>query len=152
MQRRRNKEEIVIGVNAFRRRGTDSEILTIDPQVEQNKSRDFKLRKRRNAKKVETAMKAIEETVIQGKNIMDPLLEALESYATLGEISDLFERNLANIARLQSYERSVASSARIEIHFLSENGASCRQWIKFPSRSNQAKYWGWLVNPDAEKV
>jgi methylmalonyl-CoA mutase, N-terminal domain len=51
------------------------------------------LRKRRNTIKVEQSLKAIEEAVLHKKNIMYPLIEALESSTTLGEISDLLRKH-----------------------------------------------------------
>jgi methylmalonyl-CoA mutase, N-terminal domain len=51
------------------------------------------LRKKRNANKAEQGLKAIEDAVLHKKNIMEPLIEALESYVTLGEISDLLRKH-----------------------------------------------------------
>ncbi len=88
------KEEMVVGVNAFRAEEEPiAEILTINPQGEQKQvERLRELRKRRDPKKHEAAKKDLEQAVIQGENIMDPLLEALNAYATLGEVSDLLRK------------------------------------------------------------
>jgi methylmalonyl-CoA mutase, N-terminal domain len=88
------KEEIVIGVNSFRTEEEPiAEILTINPQMEQKQiERLRELRKRRDQKKLDTAMKDLEQTVMQGSNIMEPLLEALNVYATLGEVSNLLRK------------------------------------------------------------
>ena len=68
-------------------------ILTLDPKVEQQQiDRVRKLRKNRNQKRVENALKGVEQAVTGKSNIMEPLLEALNAYATLGEISDLLRR------------------------------------------------------------
>ncbi|MCI0443883.1 methylmalonyl-CoA mutase family protein [bacterium] len=86
---------IVVGVNAFRQEEEPiREILQIDLRVEREQIERLQaLRKRRNAKKVEQSLKAIEEAVLHQKNIMHPLIEALESSTTLGEVSDLFRKH-----------------------------------------------------------
>ncbi len=88
------KEEIVIGVNAFRAEGEPiAEILTINPQVEQKQiERLRELRKKRDRKKLDASMKDLEQAIAEGANIMEPLLEALNVYATLGEVSDLLRK------------------------------------------------------------
>ena len=88
------KEEIVVGVNAFRTEEEPiGEILTINPQVEQKQiERLQELRKRRDQRKLDAAMQELERAVIQEANIMEPLLEALNVYATLGEVSDLLRK------------------------------------------------------------
>ncbi len=88
-------EEIVVGVNAFR---TDEEpisgILTIHPETERQQiQRLHALRARRDTGKTETALKAVEDAVLSGSNIMEPLLNALDAYATVGEVSDLLRKH-----------------------------------------------------------
>jgi methylmalonyl-CoA mutase, N-terminal domain len=89
------QREVVVGVNAFRQDEEPiREILQIDLRVEREQvDRLHALRKRRNAKKVEQGLKAIEDAVLHKKNIMEPLIAALESYVTLGEISDLLRKH-----------------------------------------------------------
>ena len=86
---------IVVGVNAFRKEEEPIRgILQIDLGVEREQiDRLQALRKTRNAKKVEQGLKAIEEAVLHQKNIMHPLIEALESFTTLGEVSDLLRKH-----------------------------------------------------------
>jgi methylmalonyl-CoA mutase N-terminal domain/subunit len=93
-QAQERKEEMVVGVNAFRTEEEPiGEILTINPQVEQKQiERLRELRRKRDQKKLDAAMKELEQSVIQGTNIMEPLLEALNVYATLGEVSDLLRK------------------------------------------------------------
>lgn len=88
------KKEIVIGVNAFRtEQHSISEILRIDPEVERAQvQRVADLRKRRNAGKAAEALRAVEAAVDGGRNIMDPLVEALDAQATLGEVSALLRQ------------------------------------------------------------
>jgi methylmalonyl-CoA mutase, N-terminal domain len=89
------KEEIVVGVNAFR---TEEEpisgILTINQEVEQAQiDRVRALRRKRNQSRVESALKNVAAAVLDNANIMEPVIEALGAYATLGEISDLLRRH-----------------------------------------------------------
>src|SRR5262249_18363945 len=90
-----SKEEIVIGVNAFRTKEEPiREILQIDPRIEREQvERLHSLRKRRNQRQVQDALKTVEDAVSRGANIMDPLVEALRVYATLGEVSDLLRKH-----------------------------------------------------------
>lgn len=88
------KRELVVGVNAFR---TDEapirEILRIDPRIEKEQGeRLARLKAARDPRKAQASLNAVEEAVRRGDNIMDPLLEALMAYATLGEVSDLLRR------------------------------------------------------------
>ncbi len=89
------QEEIVIGVNAFRAEEHPiGEILTVDPQMEQQQIQRLQaLRLRRDQKKVDDALHQVEQAAIQESNIMEPLLDALNAYATLGEISDLLRKH-----------------------------------------------------------
>ena len=89
------QEEIVVGVNAFR---TEEQpiagILTVDPRVEQQQiARLQQLRKSRNQKNVDSALHEVEQAVIENRNIMEPLIEALMVYATLGEVSNLLRKH-----------------------------------------------------------
>jgi methylmalonyl-CoA mutase, N-terminal domain len=88
-------EEVVVGVNTFRTEEPPiGGILTLDPRVEQQQvERIQALRKNRNQKKVETALKEVEQSVVEQSNIMEPLIDALNAYVTLGEISDLLRRH-----------------------------------------------------------
>jgi methylmalonyl-CoA mutase N-terminal domain/subunit len=90
-----DKEEWVVGVNLYRTHEEPiSEILRIDPQTEKDQVQRLKdLRKRRDSKKVEEALRALRETVTKGGNIMAPLADALSVYATLGEICDLLRHH-----------------------------------------------------------
>jgi methylmalonyl-CoA mutase N-terminal domain/subunit len=89
------KEEIVVGVNSFRTEEQPvSGILTMDTEVERQQiQRVQHLRKKRDQKKVSDALHNLEQAVIHSSNIMPPLIEALNSYATLGEVSDLLRKH-----------------------------------------------------------
>lgn len=83
-------ETIVVGVNRF----TEDEprqipTLQIDPEVERSQvARLRALRKRRDSAKVKSALDEIDKRARSSENLMPAILAAVESYATVGEISD----------------------------------------------------------------
>jgi len=81
---------IVVGVNKF---GADEEqhpaILRVDPALGQRQAAKLAaLRDRRDNAQVGAALAALEDTARGTANLMPRILEAVESYATLGEISN----------------------------------------------------------------
>ncbi len=84
------KEKIVVGVNEFETDETMSkEILKIDTKKTKNQvERIKKLKKSRNNDKVTTALNNLENCSQSNNNLMPVIIECVESYATLGEISD----------------------------------------------------------------
>jgi len=91
------KEKIVVGVNDF----TDEEeheleILYIDESVEeQQKKAVQELRRTRDGKAVTSALSALRQACAGGKNVMPPLIDAVKTYATVGEISDVMREVFA---------------------------------------------------------
>lgn len=83
-------EEIVVGMNKFQ---VDEEapknLLTVDPalQLEQVK-RLRKLKEMRNNSLVKNALAKLRNAAEGEENLMPPIINAVESYATLGEICD----------------------------------------------------------------
>jgi len=83
-------DAIVVGVNRF----TSSDpvkppILKVDASAESaRRERLAALRRRRDAKAVEAALLRVDEAARAGANLMPPILTAVESEATLGEIAD----------------------------------------------------------------
>jgi methylmalonyl-CoA mutase N-terminal domain/subunit len=88
------KEEIVVGVNEFTE--TESEIpetLKIDPNLERDQILRVKaLRDKRDNTKTKKAISEVERAAKEGANLMPYILNAVESYATLGEIADAMRR------------------------------------------------------------
>ncbi len=84
------KEKIVVGVNEFETDETMSkDILKIDTKKTKNQvERIKKLKKSRNNDKVTTALNNLENCSQSNNNLMPVIIECVESYATLGEISD----------------------------------------------------------------
>src|SRR6202162_311349 len=91
------KQKIIVGVNDF----TDAEeqpleILYIDDAVEgQQKKAVQELRRARDGKAVSSALHALHQACTDGKNVMPPLIDAVKTYATVGEISDVMREVFA---------------------------------------------------------
>ena len=87
-------EQVVVGVNRFQ---VDEErpipTLQIDPAVEAAQiARLNALRARRDTAKTKSALAEIERRACTTENLMPAILQAVESYATVGEISDALRR------------------------------------------------------------
>ncbi len=87
-------EQVVVGVNRFQ---ADEErpipTLQIDPAVEAAQiARLNALRTRRDTTKTKSALAEIERRARTTENLMPAILQAVESYATVGEISDALRR------------------------------------------------------------
>jgi len=82
--------QIVVGVNRF---STDEEapiaVLTIDPGLErQQVERLREVRARRSQPQVARSLEMIERAARSDENLMPFIVDAVQAYATLGEISD----------------------------------------------------------------
>jgi methylmalonyl-CoA mutase, N-terminal domain len=90
-------EKIVVGVNDF----VDAteqpiETLYIDDSVEdEQKLAVAALRRSRDGRAVTSALGALRQACADGKNVMPPLVEAVKTYATVGEISDVMREVFA---------------------------------------------------------
>ena len=85
-----SNEKIIVGVNQFR---NDSEvnipILKINESIRQEQIKRLQaLKNNRDQKKVDNCLLAIKNAATNGTNLMPPVIEAVEAYCTLGEISD----------------------------------------------------------------
>ncbi len=90
-------EKIVVGVNEF----VDEvehplETLYIDDAVEdEQKAAVQELRRSRDGKAVSSALAVLRQACRDGANVMPPLVEAVKTYATVGEISDVMREVFA---------------------------------------------------------
>jgi methylmalonyl-CoA mutase N-terminal domain/subunit len=87
-------ERVVVGVNRYR---AEQEMpiptLRVDPAIEREQAeRLAALRARRNAQKAQSALATVESRARSGENLMPVIAEAVEAYATVGEISDALRR------------------------------------------------------------
>ncbi|MEE9132091.1 MAG: methylmalonyl-CoA mutase family protein [Gemmatimonadota bacterium] len=90
-----SKRRIVVGVNDFTGGNEDVsiELLRIGPEIEQKqRARLADLRARRDSREVERRLKRIAEAARNDENLMEPTLDAVRAYATLGEIRHALER------------------------------------------------------------
>jgi len=87
-------ERLIVGVNAFQSdRHEPVEILKIDERVAEEQIARLKtVRAARNAAAVSATLARVEAACRGTENLMPPVLEAVKSYATLGEISDVFRK------------------------------------------------------------
>ena len=86
------QDRVIVGVNAFEREGSekDIELLRIDPHVEVEQGRRVKeVRTSRDAAEVESALADLKRACSDSsRNVMPPLIEAVNAMATEGEIVD----------------------------------------------------------------
>ena len=89
-----SKERILVGVNDFQTDEADSIPLhTIDPALEPSQVASLqRARATRDARKVSDVLVRLEAAARGTENLMPFILEAVEAYASVGEISDAFRR------------------------------------------------------------
>ena len=87
-------EQVVVGGNRYTAAQEGAvPTLRIDPEIEQAQvERLRRLRARREAAPVRTALARVEEAARSSENLMPPILQAVEAYATVGEIADALRR------------------------------------------------------------
>jgi methylmalonyl-CoA mutase N-terminal domain/subunit len=88
-------ENVVVGVNRFQTEGHDKAIpiQRIDEELERRQVERLRaLRARRDQAAWESSLRKIEEAARSGENLMPHIITAVESYATVGEISDALRR------------------------------------------------------------
>src|SRR5256886_2362243 len=87
-------QAVVVGVNRFEVEEEKSiPILRIDPELERRQvERVRALRTRRATEPCQAALKRVEDAARSGDNLMPGILQAVEAYATVGEISDAMRR------------------------------------------------------------
>jgi methylmalonyl-CoA mutase N-terminal domain/subunit len=87
-------ERVVVGVNKFQSdEGRSIPTMQLDPEVERAQiARVQALRARRDAAKTKVALAEVESRARSGANLMPAICAAVESFATVGEISDTLRR------------------------------------------------------------
>ncbi|RKX26181.1 MAG: methylmalonyl-CoA mutase [Candidatus Zixiibacteriota bacterium] len=87
-------ETVVIGVNKFVSENVEiPSILKVDPQLEQRQVQALiELRRTRDQGAVDKRLENIADAADKNENVVAPVLEAVEQYATVGEISDVFRK------------------------------------------------------------
>ena len=84
-------DRIVVGVNKFKIEETEKrELLRVDPVVEKaQKERLSIVKEERNNEEVEKALQLLKEKANTDENLMPFIIEAVKTYATLGEICNV---------------------------------------------------------------
>jgi methylmalonyl-CoA mutase N-terminal domain/subunit len=87
-------ERIVVGVNKFQSdEGRSIPTLRLDPEVEREQVRRVQaVRARRDAERTKLALIEVESRARSGANLMPAICAAVETFATVGEISDTLRR------------------------------------------------------------
>jgi methylmalonyl-CoA mutase N-terminal domain/subunit len=88
------QEQIVVGVNRFQIEEEQTvPVLRIDPALEQAQVERLRaLRERRDSESVTAALKTLEQAAGTAENLMPRILECVEAYGTVGEISNTLRR------------------------------------------------------------
>ena len=83
-------EKVIVGVNKFHTEEKNTiPVFKVDEQVQTMQIEKLKaLKLKRDPTKVMASLVSIHEKAISGENLMPAVLEAVENYCTLGEISD----------------------------------------------------------------
>ena len=83
-------EQTIVGVNAFRLENeTQPPVLRIDPKLEKRQIEELaRFKQARDSGKATEALRKLEDAAGSSANLMPAVLTAVESGATLGEISD----------------------------------------------------------------
>ena len=83
------KEQVVVGVNAYRAEDPPVTVMKVDPALEERQVAGLKaLRARRNGTAAKQAVDAVRAGARGTENLMPLILAAVKAEATLGEISD----------------------------------------------------------------
>ncbi len=83
------KEQIVVGVNAFKAEDPPVTVMRVDPALEGRQvARLQAFRARRNSTATKQALDSVRAAARGKDNLMPPILAAVKALATLGEVSD----------------------------------------------------------------
>jgi methylmalonyl-CoA mutase, N-terminal domain len=84
-------EKIIVGVNKFRVSQEETiPVFKIDDSIRDHQIEKLRaLKKTRNKEQVINCLKAIQQKAVEGGNLMPSVIEAVENFCTLGEISDV---------------------------------------------------------------
>jgi methylmalonyl-CoA mutase N-terminal domain/subunit len=84
------EEQVIVGVNQYLSdENLKKDILKIDPIIEKKQRNKLgTLKRRRNSQAVEEALKELKKAALGSENLFPFILNAVKSYATLGEISN----------------------------------------------------------------
>jgi methylmalonyl-CoA mutase N-terminal domain/subunit len=86
-----SQQKIIVGVNQFQSKDSqDMPVFKVDESIRLQQIEKLKILKtKRDAQKVSTCLATIKLAAQEGTNLMPPVIDAVENYCTLGEISDV---------------------------------------------------------------
>ena len=101
-----DERAIVVGVNRFTLENEQRpSLLHVDPEVGRRQAAKLaNLRQRRDNERVQQTLTALERGAESSDNLMPRIIEAVEAYATLGEISDAMRRVFGEQHEFRSLE------------------------------------------------
>ena len=87
-------ERIIVGVNSFTQQEPPfDKLMTIDDSIRQVQIEKIRqLKSERDPLKVAACIRRVEEAAGSGENLMPVIIDAVEQFATLGEIADAMRR------------------------------------------------------------
>ena len=93
-QKIESKEKIIVGLNMFRvNEENPISAFKIDDNIRTQQIEKLKaLKEKRDNKKISECLQIIYDKAITGENLMPAVIEAVESYCTLGEIADILRK------------------------------------------------------------
>jgi methylmalonyl-CoA mutase, N-terminal domain len=101
------KERVVVGVNRFQvQEGKPRNLLRVDPSVglsQIEKIRDVK--SKRDPERVSQNLRSLREAAQGTPNLMVPILDAVKSYVTLGEICDVLREVFGEYKQVNTFAR-----------------------------------------------
>jgi len=89
------KKRTIVGVNDYttKEEKCPIELSRIDPKVEQQQVDNLqKLKRERNNKKTKETLEKLHYTAQKDENLMPTIIEAIKSYATIGEITEVLRQ------------------------------------------------------------
>ena len=88
------KQKTVVGVNKYvTEEDIPVEILEIDEELEKQQiEKTDRIKQERDNKRVNECLERVREACEGDQNVMEPLIEAVKSYATLQEVCDVFRQ------------------------------------------------------------
>ena len=86
-----NKDKIIVGVNNFISDAVNPPILRVDDSIRVQQIEKLKqVKSERDNEKVKADLARLEQSAKDGSNVMPIIIDAVENYASLGEIADTF--------------------------------------------------------------
>ena len=84
-------EKIVVGVNKYQNEESTPPVFKIDDNIRIQQIEKLNVLKAgRDSEKVTQCLQQLDQTAKEGNNLMPHIIDAVENYATLGEIADTF--------------------------------------------------------------